>query len=80
MICDNEDKKLIFIKDYSEGSKVSFDLAELDLVTKKTERLTYEDKVFQVVKMDGRILIPYQSDYLVYQGKSDVKNRDNLKK
>lgn len=80
MICDIENDKITFIKDYSKGTEVAFDLAELDVKSKEVIRLTEVKKVFQVVQMDERILIPFQGEYLVFQGKSNLKNKDNLEK
>lgn len=78
LICNIEEDSIYFIKDYSEGTEMAFDIAKLDVNTKKVERQTEMKKVFQFFQMDKKILIPYQGDYLVLKGESNNKSIDNL--
>lgn len=78
LVCNIDEESIYFIKDYSEGTDMAYDIARLDLNTKRTTRMTEMKKVFQFFQMDKKILVPYQGEYYVLKGESNNKTIDNL--
>ena len=78
--CSFEADKLYFIKtSRSEEGKVTYDAAELDVKTKDVQILSDIRFATNLVKMDGKLLLPYQNIHYVLKGQNNLTQFDKLK-
>jgi len=73
LICQTD--KIYFIKTTSLLRKSNYkktELAQLDLKSKLSSVLTNLESVYQVIKMESRILIPFRGDYLIVEGEKGI--------
>lgn len=76
------ENQVYFIKDFGSNGPINNRISELislDINTKKFRQLSNLKKVFQVVQMDGRVLIPVSENLYVVEGSNNFKN-DQLEK
>ncbi len=78
--CNVEENKLHFIKTFrSEEGKVTYDAAEIDVKTKDVQILSDILFATTLVKMDGKLLLPYQNIHYVIKGQNNLTQFDKLK-
>ena len=81
IICNNKDSIIYFIKDMSkEYGSTGYEVAQLNLKTKKIDILSSLKWVNSIVNMDGRLLLPFRGTYYVLTGESNSSSKDNLSK
>lgn len=76
------ENKVYFIKDIAANGPTNNRITEvvsLDVKTQGISLISNLKKAFQIIDMDGRILIPYGNEYYVIEGQNDAKS-DSLEK
>jgi hypothetical protein len=71
ILCDKG--SLYFVKTYNENTRLDYldtDIAKLNINSKKIRKMSDLKRVTQIIKMDGRILIPFRKEIYVIKGQS----------
>lgn len=79
LLCNHDDANIYFIKDMSkEYGSTSYEVARLNIETKKIKILSSLKWVNSIVNMDGRLLLPFRGTYYVLSGENNAATKDNL--
>jgi hypothetical protein len=79
--CDYVTGSIYFIKNTGKEKLSYFDIASLNLNTKKVDVLTDLKTITTIINMDGLIISFDRGKYLIIKGNdTDFKNIDSLKK
>lgn len=79
LTCDYNQPIIYFVKNSGTKNLPSYDIAEIDLNTKKVSPVTDTGNMTTVINMDGILLSVDKGKYVIVKGSADLKNVDSLK-
>lgn len=79
LLCNYDKKNIAFIKNFGSTANPAYDIAELEVTTKKLARLSETKTVGNIINMDGTLLTQERGKYFIVKGDVDYKNVDTLK-
>ncbi|MGZ3789302.1 MAG: hypothetical protein ACXVLQ_12310 [Bacteriovorax sp.] len=79
LVCDFDKDKIAFIKNFGNETNPSFDIVDLNVLTKKMTPLSEIKTANNIINMDGTLLTQDKGKYYIVKGEVDYKNIDALR-
>lgn len=79
LTCNYDQSKFAFIKNFGTQQNPAYDIAEIEVSTKKLNPLSELKTVSNIINMDGTLLTQERGKYFIVKGEVDYKNIDILK-
>lgn len=79
IVCNYDNDHLAFVKNFGTALSPSFDIAEIEVATKKLTPLSELKTASNIINMDGTLLTQERGKYFIVKGEADYKNIDTLK-
>lgn len=79
LVCDFDNDNIAFIKNTGTINSPTFDIANLNVSTKKQTFLSEMKTVSNIINMDGILITQEKGKYYIVKGNVDYKNIDLLK-
>ncbi|MFZ8933179.1 MAG: hypothetical protein ACO20H_06610 [Bacteriovoracaceae bacterium] len=78
--CDQSERKFYFSKNITvAGEKQRFEIAEIDIKTKKVKLVSDLEYATELINLDGRLLIQHRGHYYVLKGEENLRKDDIFK-
>jgi hypothetical protein len=79
LLCNYDKKNIAFIKNFGSVNNPSYDIAELEVASKKLTPLSEIKTISNIINMDGTLLTQERGKYYIVKGEADYKSVDSLK-
>ncbi len=79
IVCNYDKEKFAFIKNFGTQTNPDYDIAEIEVSSKKLVALSELKTISNIINMDGTLLTQERGKYFIVKGEVDYKNIDTLK-